>query len=56
MLRDQEVTPCHPTPVIKGTVSPDFKGFLMTYDIKSVLSAWGLIVFNFFSLSGYFNI
>ncbi len=30
---------------IKGTVSPDFKGFFMTYDIKSVLSAWALMVF-----------
>jgi hypothetical protein len=36
--------------VVKGTVSAGFKGFFMTYDIKSVLSAWALMVFNFFHL------
>jgi hypothetical protein len=30
--------------VLKGTISPDFYGFFMTYDIKSVLSAWALVV------------
>jgi hypothetical protein len=34
----------------KGTVSPDFLGFLMIYDIKSVLSAWALMVFKFYHL------
>jgi hypothetical protein len=34
----------------KGTVSPDFLGFFMTYDIKSVFSAWALMVFKFFQL------
>jgi hypothetical protein len=28
----------------------------MIYDIKSVLSVWALMVCNFFSFSGYFNI
>jgi hypothetical protein len=32
----------------KGTVSPDFEGFFMTYDIKSVLSAWALVVILIF--------
>jgi hypothetical protein len=34
--------------LLKGTVSPDFEGFFMTYDIKSVLSVWALMVFKFF--------
>ncbi len=39
------------TTTLKGTVSPDFEGFFMTYDIKSVLSAWVLMVFKFFHLT-----
>jgi hypothetical protein len=35
----------------KGTVSPDFEGFFMTYDIKSVFSAWALMDFKFFHLA-----
>jgi hypothetical protein len=38
----------HSQKKLKGTVSPDFLGFFMTYDIKSVLSAWALMVFKFF--------
>jgi hypothetical protein len=34
--------------MLKGTVSPDFKGFFITYDIKSVLSVWTLMVLIFF--------
>jgi hypothetical protein len=36
--------------VIKGTVSPDFSGFFMTYNKKYVLSAWALMDFKFFHL------
>jgi hypothetical protein len=36
------------TSELKGTVSPDFKDFFMTYNIKSVLTAWALIGFKFF--------
>jgi hypothetical protein len=32
----------------RGTVSPGFEGFFMIYNIKSVLSAWALMVFKFF--------
>jgi hypothetical protein len=43
---------------LKGTVLPDFEGFFMTYSIKSVLSAWALMVLKFFHLVVifYFNI
>jgi hypothetical protein len=33
---------------LKGTVSRDVIGFFITYDIKSVLSAWALMVYKFF--------
>ncbi len=32
----------------KGTASPDFEVFFIIYDIKSVLSVWTLMVYNFF--------
>ncbi len=33
---------------LKGLSHQIFKAFFMTYDIKSVLSAWAPIVFKFF--------
>jgi hypothetical protein len=52
VTRDADYScPCLLVPAqLKGTVSPDFQGFFMTYNINSVLSAWALMVFKFFYL------
>jgi hypothetical protein len=41
---------CLLKPGLKGLSHQIFKAFFMTYDIKSVLSAWALMVFKFFHL------
>jgi hypothetical protein len=43
--------------LFKGTVSSDFYVFFIIYryDIKSVLSVWTLMVYNFFDSGVYMN-
>ncbi len=51
-LSNKELTVGKPAleTAFKGTVLPDFLGFFIIYDIKSVLSARALMVFKFFHL------